>query len=908
MEETGREHNISFDTPEHSYLYNLYTVTNSGTQNTWTGNPTIRGKQYNVTKTGLGYTINKNDKSNAKKVVKDFKNEIASVINGSSAVSVSYGISEFGGMNSAANNALKKYFYAYTAGIDALYPSLIDVSAHTWYETIPIIYDGKNCDIKFTFEIVNFFGSKSINVKYTYKNTVDKQCFTFFTANKNELANSIRKYAADTYSGAIADYFSMPINKYVQNKKSVLANLLWDGIQNVGVVGTGSGKKTVKNFIKKGVNKYLECIENTLQVSNNSVSAYGSLNNIINDEGAKDYGIELMSDVETENSTNETGFVDDCLVTAIKKELGLDESAELTQKDLETVEELVLMSGYITDLSGIEQCVNLKHLDLSGNSVSDISAISNLKKLETLDLSGNSVSNLAPLTNLTNLQTLVVKNNLVSDLTGLESLKNITDLDLSFNEITSISSLAGLKELQSLNLTDNNISDITPLQQCTGLKVLYLGRNYISDITPINNIALEKLNLAKNNITSLKMLNTSGLTALDVSENNISDISVLCNATGMTDLNIAGNNISDLTAVSDMTMLVKLNFGSNNIYDIAFLQELKKLEELNCSNNYIAEFTIISNLVRLTNLDISNNSVSDFSFIASLTNIKKLAASGCNLYSSDMEYIPHSVVKLDLSCNSISDISTLAGLENSNEINLSNNYVTDIMAFADSTCDLKLNIKGNNISSEQVNALYDAMVDSQYYINIENDLPDIALEDIYFTNDSVSIRIGEEFVQEASVMPYNAITDDLIWSSSIDYVAEVNSDGVVTGKAPGEVTITATNRTGEIKASYNVIVLEDMLENLSVNNNTVSLTLKNTTDKEYDSVVLIVGVYDDNEIMSTMKVVPVNDFVVGYSDYIEVSFDEINPKSKIKLFLWSSLESLQSLTNVKEIIETASDL
>ena len=898
LEKNGRVHNISFDTPEQSYMYNLYTVASGGSADLWEGNPTIKGQQANVTKSSLGYSINKQDKSNAKNAVKQFRDEMNRVLNGTTYVSLRYGISEFGGMSSETNKALEKYLGAYISGIDAFYPNLINVSGHTWYEKIPIKHSGLSKDVKFTFETVNVTGQKIVNVKYTYGGTKDKVCFTFFTANKNELANTIRKYATDAYSSAFADYFSKPIGEYVKNKKSLFADLIWDGVQNVEVVGTVSGKKTVNKIIKKGINEYLNKIEGTVATSSYFADMPIVQNNAYEEQ--QEYGISLLSDTEDVKSTESVPFSDNYLVKAIKKELGLNESDELTADVLTTVEKLNLSSGYITDLSGIEQCVNLKELDLSGNSVSDLTKLSGLTKLENLDLSGNSVSDISPLSGLTNLRKLVVKNNILTDLTGLNGLTNISDLDLSFNEISDITPLSELTNLYSLDLTNNAISDIASLAKCTNLKILYLGSNEIADITSVESFNFEKLDISNNDITSIDGLNVTKLTALDISQNNISDTAALSGATEMIDLNIGGNAVSDLSWIPAMPKLVKLNFCKNNISDITPISELTNLTELNCADNLITEFEAIAKQEDLEQLDLSNNRIEDFSFVSELTNLQRLAAAGCDLYSMDIENIPNSVVKLDLSCNSISDITKFVGMNNLTELNLESNYLTDISSFADINRNLTLNINGNDITDEQVRALQEAMNGSEHYINITNDMPDFALEDIYFVKDSVSVKIGDEYLQEVSAMPYNANVGNLIWSSSDTAVAEVDN-GVVTGKNPGEVTITASAQNGEVSASYYIKVLEDMIQNISVNDNDVSFKVKNVSDKSYDSVMAVVGIYDDSDNIYDVKTVSVNNFAIGYSEDIQVKFDKIDVNHHIRVFLWESMEDIKPIESSKSV-------
>ena len=94
----------------------------------------------------------------------------------------------------------------------------------------------------------------------------------------------------------------------------------------------------------------------------------------------------------------------------------------------------------ITDISGIENLVNLKSLDLPSNNIRDISALKNLKKLEFLTLSNNNIS----------------------DISSMKKLKHISWLDLNTNQVKDISPLVDnsrLGEGDSVFLLDNPLNE-----------------------------------------------------------------------------------------------------------------------------------------------------------------------------------------------------------------------------------------------------------------------------------------------------------------------------------------------------------------------------------------------------------------------------------------------------------------
>ncbi|MFC1954189.1 leucine-rich repeat domain-containing protein, partial [Chloroflexota bacterium] len=160
------------------------------------------------------------------------------------------------------------------------------------------------------------------------------------------------------------------------------------------------------------------------------------------------------------------------ITEAIRKPRG-----SILPSDLEGLTSLSTENRNITDLTGLEYCINLTHLYLVANQISDIS----------------------PLASLTNLIWLSLEQNQISDISPLASLTNLTMLDLAGNQISDISPLASLTNLTRLYLGENRISDISPLASLTNLTELRLGRNQISDISPLASLPnLTMLDLEQN--------------------------------------------------------------------------------------------------------------------------------------------------------------------------------------------------------------------------------------------------------------------------------------------------------------------------------------------------------------------------------------------------------------------------
>lgn len=74
------------------------------------------------------------------------------------------------------------------------------------------------------------------------------------------------------------------------------------------------------------------------------------------------------------------------------------------------------------------------------------------KLKHSLDLSDNQISDISSLENLINLEKLELSDNEIKDISPLQNLKNLKELNLKCDEFTDISPLANLVNLEYLGL------------------------------------------------------------------------------------------------------------------------------------------------------------------------------------------------------------------------------------------------------------------------------------------------------------------------------------------------------------------------------------------------------------------------------------------------------------------------
>lgn len=92
--------------------------------------------------------------------------------------------------------------------------------------------------------------------------------------------------------------------------------------------------------------------------------------------------------------------------------------------DLQTIFQLVLREKGLKKIEGaVDQCINMRWLDLSHNGIIRIEGMAHLVNLQVLDLSFNKVQKIEHLDGLKTLHTLRLTNNPISRLQDLEGLK-----------------------------------------------------------------------------------------------------------------------------------------------------------------------------------------------------------------------------------------------------------------------------------------------------------------------------------------------------------------------------------------------------------------------------------------------------------------------------------------------------
>lgn len=162
----------------------------------------------------------------------------------------------------------------------------------------------------------------------------------------------------------------------------------------------------------------------------------------------EDEGFDEEEAMAVGRQDGEFGFIE-----AINKYIFGNLDLTVDTHDMKILEGELNLSDYeITDLKGIELCVNVTSINLSGNSIYKIT----------------------PLASLANLERLYMAENCVDNIDSLAHCRSLRELDVSFNDIEDIAALLKLPKLEYVNLIGNPVEDTGVIEELRRRNVLVL--------------------------------------------------------------------------------------------------------------------------------------------------------------------------------------------------------------------------------------------------------------------------------------------------------------------------------------------------------------------------------------------------------------------------------------------------
>lgn len=404
--------------------------------------------------------------------------------------------------------------------------------------------------------------------------------------------------------------------------------------------------------------------------------------------------------------------------------LGIDidgKNGKIVTTSITNLSTLDLSNSTISDLSGIQNFINLKTLNVSGNQLTVLDISKNIL-LENLNCSNNQIASLdvskhLKLTNLysnnNSLNSLNLKNgknnllinfdfrnnpNLSCIQVDNESYSNLNwsskkDATSSFSLFCGAFTLipdsnfekklvalgididgyngkvltSSIVDVTILNLNSNSISNLTGIQDFKKLTDLDCSNNPLTILDITKNILLKTLDCHSTTLTNLDVSQATSLTTLNCEYNSIKTLDLTKNI-ALTSLSCSNNQLSAIT-LSNNTLLNYLDCSKNIITTLNIINNTA-LQTLNCSNNLLTSIDVTHNAAlkifspfqnQITVLNVANNPL-----------LNELRCNNNLLTSID---ISTNAVLSYISC--YSNKLTNANLKNGNNSKFSNLFIQD---------------------------------------------------------------------------------------------------------------------------------------------------------------------------------------------------------------------------------------
>ena len=404
-------------------------------------------------------------------------------------------------------------------------------------------------------------------------------------------------------------------------------------------------------------------------------------------------------------------------------------------------------------------------------------------KIRLIEILGKDASGEPDLSKASEITTLDLSKGYIRDLSGLQHFTNLKELNLADNEVQDLSPLAGLTKLETLNVSGQFISNLYPISELKNLTALDISENEITTLSSIGHLEkLKILNATDNRLTVINSLsNLKALEKISLSNNPLSEgamtaLACLGNVSSVEANNCGINKLTGIPVVS----LKELYVSNNNLENLSGLSEAKMLEILDVSHNYLTNAEELSALTALIELDMRGNGLTNIAGLKNLLNLKEVYLGQNGIVDKDLDYLGGmlKLEKLDLSDNLIFGLDWRKDLSVLKEVNVSNTALDK----------------------------QDVRVLEKTGLKVIDDSEIPLLKDIYFLNTKVNLNVGNRYMQEVLTYPSDAMTNEIMWSSSNEEVVAVDKDGIIIALKKGTATVTARLADEEKAVSYEVTV------------------------------------------------------------------------------------------------------
>ena len=303
----------------------------------------------------------------------------------------------------------------------------------------------------------------------------------------------------------------------------------------------------------------------------------------------------------------------------------------------------ITVPSTVADISGLEYCVNLKHLNIRSNSKVTSLDTSTFALLESLNISGSAIATIDlsrnPLLKSFNcsgskvsavdlsannkLETIDCSSlgTLANNTLILENHRSLVSLNCSNSKFTMLN-ISGCPELYELNCSNNSITELD-ITKSPKLEVLTMNNNAIYELDLSKSVELRKFNCSYNQLRSLDLQACMKLHEYNFSYNPLQVLHL--------------GSVPRLKSVS-ITTAITAHFD----FTISGL-EIESFELGNYDGNYSSQpwiKNVIFDTPNIKSVTIRSYSGTDFDF-STIPSVESISLTAKNIYNIDITNNPN---------------------------------------------------------------------------------------------------------------------------------------------------------------------------------------------------------------------------------------------------------------------------
>ena len=362
----------------------------------------------------------------------------------------------------------------------------------------------------------------------------------------------------------------------------------------------------------------------------------------------------------------------------------------------------------VESLEGLDLFPNVEKLSIDAGSLSDADEVITMGRLKSLTLEdADGMNDFSAFGAVDGLEELVIESENLKALDFLKRMPQLKSLGLADGELLNLDGIEVLESLEKLSVTDcDELKNMSAVEGMTGLRELTLENAYDCEEPSLGEL--------------------TGLTRLTLQ--NFHSCGFLRNLTNLTELTLHGCDLPENIDLSGLTQLKELTCTTSlSDRSLRFIGGISSLESVNLRG--MVTYDDISGIFALPSvkeIDISGIECEiDFDKIGENTSLETLEMSGVKLYENvsvsggggivyvdwdDVFLADHldflrsfpNLKRLNIAENEIKDLNFAESLLKLEEIDFSDNYVTEMRPLAASSSLRLVNCKGNPIGNRQV--------------------------------------------------------------------------------------------------------------------------------------------------------------------------------------------------------------